>query len=165
MSVVADPTALPTGAIVEGRMAFQVARNGSLIMTSRGHGQLLDQQTNLSRDRILDGDTPTDILIDGDSSAVTDADGRALWGCDHPLALVGARGPDLPKLPLQMPAKGIVHRLVQSRMTLPDWPESITSNPCWNSVQGNRCVMTGRMSSPLSSITVILYQVSYISRP
>ncbi|MBC7820328.1 MAG: hypothetical protein IAG10_25880, partial [Planctomycetaceae bacterium] len=76
MSVVADPTALPTGAIVEGRMAFQVARNGSLIMTSREHGMLLDQQTNLSRTRILAGDTAEQILIDGDSSSVTEANGN-----------------------------------------------------------------------------------------
>ena len=78
MSVVADPTALPTGAIVEGRMAFQVARNGSLIMTSRGHGMLLDQQTNLSRTRILAGftgtETAADVLIDGDSASVTVTD-------------------------------------------------------------------------------------------
>ncbi len=76
MSVVADPTALPTGAIVEGRMAFQVARNGSLIMTSRGHGMLLDQQRNLSRDRIVAGDTAANILIDGDSSSVAEANGN-----------------------------------------------------------------------------------------
>lgn len=76
MSVVADPTALPTGAIVEGRMAFQVARNGSLILTSREHGMLLDQQRNLSRDRILAGDTAANILIDGDSSSVTEANGN-----------------------------------------------------------------------------------------
>lgn len=78
MSVVADPTPLPTGAIVEGRMAFQVARNGSLIMTSRGHGMLLDQQRNLSRDRILAGNLSDamakQILIDGDSSSVTVTD-------------------------------------------------------------------------------------------
>ena len=81
MSVVADPTALPTGAIIEGRMAFQVARNGSLIMTSRGHGMLLDQQTNLSRTRILAGftgtDTSADVLIDGDSSSVTVTDANS----------------------------------------------------------------------------------------
>jgi hypothetical protein len=54
---------------------------------------------------------------------------------------------------------------VQSKTTLPDWPLSMTSKPRSNSVEWNRCVITGRMSSPLSSMTVIWYQVSYISRP
>src|ERR1022692_444156 len=53
----------------------------------------------------------------------------------------------------------------QFRMTLPDWPLDITSKPCSKSVQWKRCVMTGVISRPDCSITVILYQVSYISRP
>src|SRR6185503_1336141 len=53
----------------------------------------------------------------------------------------------------------------QSRITLPDWPESATWKAASNWLKGKRWVMTGRMSRPLSSITDILYQVSYISRP
>ncbi len=41
----------------------------------------------------------------------------------------------------------------------------MTSNASANAEYGNRCVITGRMSSPLCNITVILYHVSYISRP
>jgi hypothetical protein len=53
----------------------------------------------------------------------------------------------------------------QFNITLPDLPLNITSKPFSNSSHGKRCVITGLMSSPLSIITVILYQVSYISRP
>ena len=51
------------------------------------------------------------------------------------------------------------------RPLFPDWPLSMASKPCWNSLKCSRCVITGRISSPLSSMTVILYQVSYISLP
>ena len=53
----------------------------------------------------------------------------------------------------------------QSRMIFPDAPLAISSNPSKNFSAGNRCVITGLMSKPDCSITVILYQVSYISRP
>ena len=53
----------------------------------------------------------------------------------------------------------------QFRTTRPEWPVIITSNPFRNSRYGKWWVMTGLMSRPLSSITFILYQVSYISRP
>ena len=56
-------------------------------------------------------------------------------------------------------------RLVQSRITFPVLPEIITSKPCWKSLYAKRWVMTGEISTPDSSITDILYQVSYISRP
>jgi hypothetical protein len=52
-----------------------------------------------------------------------------------------------------------------SRITFPVLPERIASKPCSKSCHENRCVITGRMSRPDSNITVILYQVSYISRP
>ena len=64
----------------------------------------------------------------------------------------------------QQPAKKHQSQ-VQLRITLADWPVFITSKPLWNSSQGKRWVMTGLMSSPDCSMTVILYQVSYISRP
>ena len=52
-----------------------------------------------------------------------------------------------------------------SRSTLPDWPELAVAKASSKSVKGKRWVMTGATSSPLCSMTVILYQVSYISRP
>lgn len=54
---------------------------------------------------------------------------------------------------------------VQSRITFAACPEVIAAKPCSNSWYGKRCVMTGEISSPDSSMTDILYQVSYISRP
>ena len=41
----------------------------------------------------------------------------------------------------------------------------IASNPASKSRYPSRCVITLEISSPDSSSTVILYQVSYISRP
>ena len=53
----------------------------------------------------------------------------------------------------------------QSRMTLPEPPERAAANAASWSRNPNRSVIAGVMSSPDWSITVILYQVSYISRP
>src|SRR3546814_17635320 len=53
----------------------------------------------------------------------------------------------------------------QSSTTLPLCPDSMASNPCWNSLARKRCVMMGDISSPLCSMATILYQVSNISRP
>jgi len=53
----------------------------------------------------------------------------------------------------------------QSRMTLPDLPLPMTSKPLRKSSMGKRWVMTWLMSSPLSIMAAILYQVSNISRP
>lgn len=64
-----------------GRMAFQTMRNGSLLMTSRGDGDLFDEQLNLTREIVLhDGIDPTsaafgELAIDGDPSALREADG------------------------------------------------------------------------------------------
>ena len=54
---------------------------------------------------------------------------------------------------------------VQSRMTLPDWPERMMSKPCSKSSMAKRWVMAGATSRPLWSMEAILYQVSNISRP
>ena len=54
---------------------------------------------------------------------------------------------------------------VQSMMTLPESPARAAANAASNSRNPNRWVMAGVMSSPDWSMTVILYQVSYISRP
>ncbi len=50
-------------------------------------------------------------------------------------------------------------------MTLPDSPDRAAAKAASKSRKPNRWVIAGRMSSPDWSITVILYQVSYISRP
>ena len=44
-------------------------------------------------------------------------------------------------------------------------PSAATANASSKSVYEKRCVITGEMSRPDWSITVIWYQVSYISRP
>ena len=54
---------------------------------------------------------------------------------------------------------------VQSMITFPDSPVRATENAASCSRNPKRCVIAGVMSSPDWSITVILYQVSYISRP
>ena len=54
---------------------------------------------------------------------------------------------------------------VQSMMTLPESPCRAAANAASCSRNPNRWVMAGVMSSPDWSMTVILYQVSYISRP
>ncbi len=54
---------------------------------------------------------------------------------------------------------------VQSMMTLPESPERAAAKAASCSRNPNRWVIAGVMSSPDWSITVILYQVSYISRP
>ena len=54
---------------------------------------------------------------------------------------------------------------VQSMMTLPESPCRAAANAASYSRNPNRWVIAGVMSSPDWSMTVILYQVSYISRP
>ena len=57
------------------------------------------------------------------------------------------------------------HQFVQSMITLPELPERAAAKAASKSLNPNRWVIAGRMSSPDWTITVILYQVSYISRP
>ena len=54
---------------------------------------------------------------------------------------------------------------VQSMMTLPESPWRAAAKAASKSRKPKRWVIAGRMSSPDWSMTVILYQVSYISRP
>src|SRR5437773_11370109 len=54
---------------------------------------------------------------------------------------------------------------LQLSTTLPEFPDFISSMASLNSMYGNRCVITGEISRPLWIMAVILYQVSYISRP
>ncbi|SNX71371.1 hypothetical protein SAMN05878503_109110 [Cereibacter ovatus] len=53
----------------------------------------------------------------------------------------------------------------QSSTTFPLEPSRIAANPSANRATGKRWVMTRRMFSPFSSIAIILYHVSKISRP
>ncbi len=69
------------------------------------------------------------------------------------------RSPEAANLPLDPNAQ------LQFSTIFPDWPEPISSKPFWNSSTGRRCVMTGEMSMPPCTSAVILYHVSYISRP
>ena len=64
------------GALVQARMAFQVVRNGSLIMTARGDGQIGDDQINLLAQLIDAGKADASLhRIFGDAAAVKDANG------------------------------------------------------------------------------------------
>src|SRR5208282_2152872 len=54
---------------------------------------------------------------------------------------------------------------VQSRTILPQSPRRMVSKPSRNRLAGRRWVMTLRTLSPLSSMVIILCQVSNISRP
>jgi hypothetical protein len=56
-------------------------------------------------------------------------------------------------------------RLLQLSTILPEFPDFISSIASLNCVYGKRCVITGEISRPLWIMAVILYQVSYISRP
>lgn len=53
----------------------------------------------------------------------------------------------------------------QSSITLPQSPDSMTSNPFWKSSMWKWCVMTGERSRPEISICCILYHVSHICLP
>ena len=63
------------------------------------------------------------------------------------------------------PRERMLALYAHSSTTFPEFPLRIASNPFSKSRYEYRCVITGRISRPDSSITVILYQVSYISRP
>ncbi len=62
-------------------------------------------------------------------------------------------------------ASCVGHQRLQSMMTLPESPDRATEKAASWSRKAKRCVMAGRMSRPDCSMTLILYQVSYISRP
>lgn len=71
MTVVPSPET-PAG-WVEGRIAFQVLRDGSLFMTGRADGQILDIQQNISNIVAnFRGISPEKTKIAGDASAVVD---------------------------------------------------------------------------------------------
>ncbi len=83
MSVATKPDtpefATPAGVISEARMAFQVLRNGSLVLTARGDGMIADEQINLlaemvNKNRITETEA-AELLITGEANAVTASDG------------------------------------------------------------------------------------------
>ncbi len=73
MSAVVSPLATPAGAITQARMAFQVIRDGSLILTARGDGMIADDQINLLAE--LSGPNAANFTIAGEAAAVTMPDG------------------------------------------------------------------------------------------
>ena len=99
--------------------------------------------------------------------AAAHAHPRPLRRRQHALGLLEPGLADL----LELRGERRPHRLarhgasLQCRSTFPVSPLRIAANASSNRSAGKRCVMTGEMSRPLCSITVILYQVSYISRP
>ncbi len=96
-----------------------------------------------------------------------DVDVRALRRRHHELALEQPLLLEIGEPRLQVVAKCAVHAQasLQSRSTFPESPEAATANAFSKSGSPNRCVITGEMSRPESIITLIWYQVSYISRP
>lgn len=76
MAVVKSPST-PQGA-VEGRMAFQVMRDGTLVMTARADGQLLDTQADITELLNSKGNQfkPEYFKFAGDVSAIVDKQGR-----------------------------------------------------------------------------------------
>ena len=101
-----------------------------------------------------------------DQAPIVDRDDRALRGRHDPqrpievaLAegghLVGEEGERI----------GALGHDVQSMMTLPESPARAAAKAASKSRNPKRWVIAGVMSSPDWSMTVILYQVSYISRP
>ncbi|WP_442509308.1 Ig-like domain-containing protein [Novipirellula sp. SH528] len=78
-AAVPSPLPSPAGAITQARMAFQVLRNGSLVLTARGDATIADSQINLLAKFVNDKQIPASeaakFLITGESSAVTMPDG------------------------------------------------------------------------------------------
>ena len=74
MSAVTGPE--PSGgALTQARMAFQVIRNGSLILTGRGDGVIADDQINLLAELVAAGRADASHVIIGEANATKDADG------------------------------------------------------------------------------------------
>ena len=101
-------------------------------------------------------------------AAILEPDARTLGGVDEPFLLVEPARADIGEALGEEALERGVHGVqgwVQSRTTLPDCPDSMASKPRRNSRAGRRCVIAGVMSTWDCSSAIILYQVSYISRP
>lgn len=79
MTAVASPTA---GSLsLRGRMAFQTLRDGSVVLTARADGIILDQQKNLTQILATAKSLPFDsIALAGEPTAVVGSDGVYLFG-------------------------------------------------------------------------------------
>ena len=77
VAVLASPFELPKGARIGGRTALQVLRDGSVVLTARGDGELLDEQINLTRELLNAGKIASfdDAAVYGDMAALVNADG------------------------------------------------------------------------------------------
>ncbi len=103
---------------------------------------------------------------EADQATVVDRHDRALGGRHHPQRAVEMALAERGHLVGQEGERiGELAHDVQSMMTLPESPARAAANAAANSRNPKRWVIAGVMSSPDLSITVILYQVSYISRP
>ena len=101
-------------------------------------------------------------------AALLHRDVRALRRRHHELPLEQSLVGELGEPRGQVVAQRAVHGCqasLQSRSTFPASPEAATANASSNPVNGKRCVITGETSRPESIMTLIWYQVSYISRP
>ena len=77
LAVVESPFELPKNARVGGRVALQVLRDGSVVLTARGDGELLDVQVNLTRELLNAGRIASfdDAAVFGDMAALGNPDG------------------------------------------------------------------------------------------
>ena len=77
LAVVESPFELPRNARIGGRVALQVLRDGSVVLTARGDGELLDEQVNLTRELLSVGRIASfdDAAVLGDMAALGNPDG------------------------------------------------------------------------------------------
>ncbi len=77
VAVVSSPFELPKGARIGGRVALQVLRDGSVVVTARGDGELLDEQVNLTKALLNSGKIASfdDAAVLGDMAAIGNPDG------------------------------------------------------------------------------------------
>ncbi len=77
LAVVASPFELPKNARVGGRAALQVLRDGSVLLTARGDGDLLDIQLNLTKELLKAGKIASfdEAAVIGDMAALGNPDG------------------------------------------------------------------------------------------
>ncbi len=125
-------------------------------------------QRSLAQPRVV-GQPEVVVGRQGDQPSLVDGDDRALGAAHHaqrPVEVALAQGRQLVVEEGQrVGAAGGGGHAVQSMTTLPESPWRAAAKAASNSRKPKRWVMAGRMSSPDWSMTVILYQVSYISRP
>lgn len=74
MAVVQSPVRKP--GILEGRMAFQVTNDGSLVMTGRADGQVFDEELDITAELVKRGFNIDNLRIAGDVTAETDSNNK-----------------------------------------------------------------------------------------